>query len=356
MKIINKTRYIVSVLYSHMIMVSYSLIIILLLVPMAKVLHYYSSYAFDKIKIVNNGKYTDAIINEKILYPDKLAILNNSSIKYSYLTKDNILIYKEEVIDRKKWDILNEFDNIKILYNLSAPYESIVYDNIEDITLLSILLLSIIWTVFFVLFIFLISIFNVTVIHYRLGIAERYLHQNSLLEYIKNIITAATKWLFFIWLAGIAFIFIPSLFNIEKSLQIYGQPTDNIGTKNIDSPTSFLATLNPELYRKIKKIQTEITKTKEKLDKLTLLRSEHPRQTAIVDISLNKWKQLLAQLESSLQEIDFKVNGAFVAYKLDQLQGTTRFKSLSKDLLENVNTLLLNVDAIKSTFEKQITN
>jgi|GEM_PF-4005989 len=354
MKIINKPRYIVSVLYSHMIMVSYSLIIIFLLMPLVKLLYYNYHYTFDTVNIVNNSQYTDAIINQKIPYPST----STQAVKYSYFTKDNTLIYKVEYIDEKKWDIINELDNIKIFSNISEPYDSVISSNVEKNILLSKALLSGLWTFSFVLLMLLVYIFYITVIHYRVTIAERYLHQNSLFEYIKNTIATIKKWVFFIWLAGVIFIFIsiPNISNIEQLVQVHKQDINNTETKNIDSPISFLVTLNPELSSKIKKIQTEITQTKEKLDKLTLLRSEHPRQTAIVDISLNKWKQLLAQLESSLKEIDFKVNGAFVAYKLDQLQGTTRFKSLSKDLLENVNTVLLNVDAIKSTFEKQITN
>jgi len=116
----------------------------------------------------------------------------------------------------------------------------------------------------------------------------------------------------------------------------------------------FLSTMNPELNRKILKIQQEILNTENNLRKLQRLYWLYPKQFGIINRAKTQWNTLLIQLKETLKNINFKIEAAFVAYEIDQLQGTKKFKVISNELLENANTALLNADITKKTLEKQI--
>jgi|GEM_PF-5887516 len=166
---------------------------------------------------------------------------------------------------------------------------------------------------------------------------------------------------------------LPSSFNLDnlfkkiESVSYFAHTKQQQNTTVLLSPTKidqqkeqqeditlFLSTMNPELNRKILKIQQEILNTEKNLRKLQRLYWLYPKQFEIINHTKNKWNKLLIQLKDTLKNINFKVEAAFVAYEIDQLQGTKKFKVISNELLENANTALLNADITKKTLEKQI--
>jgi|GEM_PF-947034 len=117
---------------------------------------------------------------------------------------------------------------------------------------------------------------------------------------------------------------------------------------------NFLITLNPILHEKIIRIENEIIVSKKKIEKLYFLHKKYPQHTKMINFSLEKWELLLKQLEAALKEIDFKVEGAFVAYKINEIQGVKQFSATSKNILEYANATLANAEATKATLEEQI--
>lgn len=117
---------------------------------------------------------------------------------------------------------------------------------------------------------------------------------------------------------------------------------------------NFLITLNPVLHEKIIRIENEITVSKKKIEKLYFLHKKYPQHAKMINFSLEKWELLLKQLEAALKEIDFKVEGAFVAYKINEIQGVKQFSATSKNILAYANATLANAEATKATLEEQI--
>lgn len=158
-----------------------------------------------------------------------------------------------------------------------------------------------------------------------------------------------------------------NLFNKTENVSYFAHMKQQQNTTVPPSPTKvsqqneqqediahFLSAMTPELNKKILKIQQEILNTEKSLRKLERLYKSYPKQSEMISHAQTQWTKLLVQLKETLKNINFKVEAAFVAYEIDQLQGTKKFKVISNELLENANTALLNADITKKTLEKQI--
>ncbi len=49
-----------------------------------------------------------------------------------------------------------------------------------------------------------------------------------------------------------------------------------------------------------------------------------------------------------------KVEAAYVAYKIDEIQGRKKFSMISKELLKEGQTVLANAEIVKSTIEREL--
>ncbi|HAI68995.1 MAG TPA: hypothetical protein DCM38_06100, partial [Gammaproteobacteria bacterium] len=75
---------------------------------------------------------------------------------------------------------------------------------------------------------------------------------------------------------------------------------------------------------------------------------------AILEQKLNQWKILRRQLNQVSQEIYQQVEQAYVAYRLDEIQGREKLSVVSKALLEEANAALKNAEITKSTIEAEM--
>jgi|GEM_PF-3617146 len=145
-------------------------------------------------------------------------------------------------------------------------------------------------------------------------------------------------------------------FKNEDSAFIYRGTSITVAPQKMftDEIMNFLAEFSPQLNQKILQIKIEITKTEKGIVELQLLQKKYPEHSVMVDSTLEKWQSLIKQLNTAYSDILNQVEGAFVAYEIDKLQGRNNFSSLSNELLNDANSVLENVEIIKSTLEKQI--
>jgi len=117
---------------------------------------------------------------------------------------------------------------------------------------------------------------------------------------------------------------------------------------------SFIQEINPELNQKIKAIQTEITRTAQKIQQLFELKKTFPNQATIINQKIHQWQTLKDQLSQVLTHINQKVETAYVNYRIDEIQGKKNFSILSAKLLNEANAILMNAETTKSILEEQI--
>ena len=55
-----------------------------------------------------------------------------------------------------------------------------------------------------------------------------------------------------------------------------------------------------------------------------------------------------------MKNIYSKVEGAYVAYRIDEIQGRKQFGELSKNLLTEANAVLANAEITKTTIEEEL--
>ena len=115
---------------------------------------------------------------------------------------------------------------------------------------------------------------------------------------------------------------------------------------------SFIKEMNPVLSQKVEKIQAEITLADDKIQKLRDLKYAFPNQAQLVDQRIHQWQTLKEQLSQVLNNINQKVETAYVAYRVNEIQGKQNWRTLSTDLLNEANTVLENAETTKSVIEE----
>jgi len=117
---------------------------------------------------------------------------------------------------------------------------------------------------------------------------------------------------------------------------------------------SFLTEMNPALQQKFDKITAEIVRADEKIQQLHELNKFFPKQSDIINKALQQWQGLRKDLYATLKNIYSKVEGAYVAYRIDEIQGRKQFGDLSQNLLAEANAVLANAEITKNTIEEEL--
>lgn len=117
---------------------------------------------------------------------------------------------------------------------------------------------------------------------------------------------------------------------------------------------SFIQDMNPELNQKMIKIGEEIALADNKIQQLQDLKKAFPNQEQMIAQKINQWQSLRDQLFQVSSDIDQRVEKAYVAYKIDEIQGRKKFSVISQALLNEANTVLATAESTKSTIEKQL--
>ncbi len=117
---------------------------------------------------------------------------------------------------------------------------------------------------------------------------------------------------------------------------------------------SFIQDLHPELSQKMIEIVEEITLSTHKIKQLQDLKKAFPNQAQMIEQKINQWQRLKNQLSQVSNDIEQRVEQAYVAYKIDEIQGRKKFTLISQTLLNQANTVLANADSTKSTIEAQL--
>ena len=116
----------------------------------------------------------------------------------------------------------------------------------------------------------------------------------------------------------------------------------------------FVNDVNPELHRTMNKIAHEIERTDQKIILLSDLKDMYPNQRQAINKSLDQWRPLLKDLTFTFNNISNKVEDAYVAYRIDEIQGRNQFNLISKALLIDANAVLAEAELIKSTLEREL--
>ncbi len=117
---------------------------------------------------------------------------------------------------------------------------------------------------------------------------------------------------------------------------------------------AFIEEMNPELAKKMRKIEEEIILSNQKIKQLSELKLKHPNHVGKIEISLQKWALLQNKLVYALKEIRDIVESAYVAYELDRIQGGKEFNKMSNKLLSSANTVLHSANTTKTVIEQTI--
>ena len=117
---------------------------------------------------------------------------------------------------------------------------------------------------------------------------------------------------------------------------------------------AFIIEMNPELYQAMSKMKAEIALADKKIPQLYDLKSLYPNQRDMINESLEQWQGLRKSLNFTLNNIYAKVERAYVAYKIDEIQGKKKFSVISQSLLKEANAVLETAESTKSTIEKAL--
>ena len=117
---------------------------------------------------------------------------------------------------------------------------------------------------------------------------------------------------------------------------------------------SFLKELNPELHRTLFKMNEEMALADRKIQQLQELKGLFPDQRHKIDKSIRQWQGLSKDLTSTWERLYDKVEAAYVAYKIDEIQGRKKFSAISQELLKEGNAVLANAETTKSLIEEQL--
>ena len=116
----------------------------------------------------------------------------------------------------------------------------------------------------------------------------------------------------------------------------------------------FLIDMNPELHQTMFKMKEELELADKKIQQLYDLKALFPNQRDMIDKSLKQWQQLRKDLKFTLKTIYDKIEGAYVAYKIDEIQGKQKFSVISQELLREANAVLANAEVTKTTIEREL--
>ena len=148
----------------------------------------------------------------------------------------------------------------------------------------------------------------------------------------------------------ISLIVIGSINQWEKENQTPSQSLKNqTPQQKVDA---FIEEMNPALSQKMEKIQAEITLADTKIQKLRDLKYAFPNQAQFVEQQIHHWQTLKDQLSQVLNDINQKVEMAYVAYRVNEIQGKQKWSVLSTELLTEANTVLENAETTKSVIEE----
>ncbi|MDM8568401.1 hypothetical protein QUF50_02580 [Thiotrichales bacterium HSG1] len=111
---------------------------------------------------------------------------------------------------------------------------------------------------------------------------------------------------------------------------------------------SFLLEINPTLYRTMLEIKAEIVLVDTKINQLYELKGMFPGQRKMLDKSLKQWQNLRKDLHFTSTNTSNQVEAAYVAYKIDEIQGRKKFSIISETLLKEANQVLDNAETTKS--------
>jgi hypothetical protein len=117
---------------------------------------------------------------------------------------------------------------------------------------------------------------------------------------------------------------------------------------------AFLNEMSPELARKISKIRKEIYLTKEKIDALSELKRQHPKYAGKIETARRQWKILQNKLIQSLKDIRDVVEGSYVTYKINKIQGGNKFNRISGELLSSADSVLASAGTTKEAIEQAL--
>ncbi|RKZ91088.1 MAG: hypothetical protein DRR19_08155 [Candidatus Parabeggiatoa sp. nov. 1] len=117
---------------------------------------------------------------------------------------------------------------------------------------------------------------------------------------------------------------------------------------------AFLNDMNPEFHRTMLKMSKEIALADKKIQQLYELKGMYPNQREMINQSLKQWQGLRKDLNSTWNRLYEKVEGAYVAYKIDEIQGRKKFSAISQKLLNEANAVLANAETTKSLIEEQL--
>lgn len=115
---------------------------------------------------------------------------------------------------------------------------------------------------------------------------------------------------------------------------------------------SFLAKMNPQLHRKFLAIGEEVARIDNSIQQLMALKKDFPNHP-LIDNKLNQWLSLKEQLQQVSEDIDQQVEQAYIAYRMDEIQGV-KFSLLSEELLKEANAVLANAETTRMTIEEQV--
>ncbi len=116
----------------------------------------------------------------------------------------------------------------------------------------------------------------------------------------------------------------------------------------------FVNEMNPELYQAMVTMNEEMALAEKKIIQLSDLKELYPDQRHMINKSLDQWRKLLKDLKLTFNTISNQVEGAYVAYKIDEIQGRSKFNIISKALLKDANAVLAEAEVTKSTIEREL--
>jgi hypothetical protein len=159
------------------------------------------------------------------------------------------------------------------------------------------------------------------------------------------------KFVFFLMIAGTGSVIYAAII-VSDWYQEHEIANQERKTKNL--VFSFLKEMNPELNRKNTKILAEISRADNNIQQLNDLRKNFPQQSAIINDKLNQWQTLRLQLNQVSKNIYYKVESAYVIYKMAEIRGKDKLSVISAELLKEANLALANAESTRAILEEQL--
>ena len=117
---------------------------------------------------------------------------------------------------------------------------------------------------------------------------------------------------------------------------------------------SFLNDMNPDLGKRVTKIDKEIALIDKKIQELQKLQKAVQERHFVIDEKIAQWQVLRDKLKEVSQKILRQAEAAYVTYKIDEIEGRKKFNILSKELLKEADLALENAKLTKSVIDEQL--